>query len=491
MTNPYRAGATATAFLLLLAASVIFSSNSVSAAETKKPNIVFMMADNLGYGDLGVYGGGETRGMPTPRIDRLASEGVRFTQFLVEPGCTPSRAAFLTGRYSIRSGLSLVIVPGTPNTLADKEITLAEMLKDAGYDTAMYGKWHLGTDEQSLPHNQGFDEFYGILNTTDEALYVPTMQMAKAPMLPESAVPQIHRAVRGGKLEPVKPYNFRTRRTIDVEITDLSVNYIKKHAQTGKPFFLFIPWTRPHYPNLTSEAFKRKSRIGLYGDSVMEMDHNTGRVLDAIQEAGIKDNTIVIFISDNGPMRETVWPDAGFAGPFRGELGDPWEGSIRTVGMVKWPGKITPRVSNEMFSIMDFYPTLARIAGTKVPTDRPIDGVDQGDFLFGRQDTSNRESLLTFTGDQLQAVRWRQFRVYFTDVVPVGSGPSRRGGLSSASVPLNGYPLIYNIERDPREEHNMSTTHGWVAAYFIREVMKYKRSLKEHPNPPAPNLTKW
>ena len=190
-------------------------------------------------------------------------------------------------------------------------------------------------------------------------------------------------------------------------------------------------------------------------------------------------------------MRETVWPDAGFAGPFRGELGDPWEGSIRTVGMVKWPGKITPRVSNEMFSIMDFYPTLARIAGAKVPTDRPIDGVDQGDFLFGRQDTSNRESLLTFTGDQLQAVRWRQFRVYFTDVVPVGSGPSRRSGLSSASVPLNGYPLIYNIERDPREEHNISTTHGWVIAYYLREIMKYRRSLKEHPNPPAPNLTKW
>jgi arylsulfatase len=223
----------------------------------------------------------------------------------------------------------------------------------------------------------------------------------------------------------------------------------------------------------------------------MEMDHNTGRVLDALDTAGIRDNTIVVWISDNGPMRDTVWPDSGFAGPFRGELGDPWEGSIRTAGMIAWPGKIKPRVSNEMFSIMDLYPTLAKLAGARVPSDRPFDGIDQSDFVLGKQENSNRESFITFTGDDLQAVRWRQFRIYFSDVVPVGTGPSSRGGLSSAAIPLNGYPLIFNIERDPREEHNISTTHGWVVGYALQIIAEYKESLVKHPNPPAPNLTNW
>ena len=382
----------------------------ITYARYGKPNIVFMMADNLGYGDVGVYGGGEVRGAPTPRIDNLAEEGLRFTQFLVEPGCTPSRAATMTGRYSIRSGLSLVIVPGTPNTLSAKEITMAEIMKSVGYNTAYYGKWHLGTQAESLPHNQGFDEFYGIPNTTDETLYVPTSTENVTPLPDGFNQPSIIQAKAGGKLENVKPYNFDTRRTIDVELADMSIEYIEKHAKSDIPFFLFVAWTRPHYPNFTSPEFEGASRIGIYGDSLMELDHNTGRVLDAIEAFGLKDNTIVVFMSDNGPMRTNTWPDSGSAGPWRGELGDPLEGSIRTIGMIRWPGKIKPRSSNEMFSTMDFMPTFARIVGAKMHEDRPIDGVDQLDFLLGKQKNSNRNSLLTFTGDQLQAVRFNQFR---------------------------------------------------------------------------------
>ena len=154
-------------------------------------------------------------------------------------------------------------------------------------------------------------------------------------------------------------------------------------ADSDTPFFLFVAWTRPHYPNFTSPEFEGASRIGVYGDSLMELDHNTGRVLDAIDEAGLTDETIVVFMSDNGPIRTNTWPDSGSAGPFRGELGDPLEGSIRTIGMIRWPGKIKPGESNEMFSTMDFMPTFARIAGAKMPQDRPIDGVDQLDFLLG------------------------------------------------------------------------------------------------------------
>ncbi len=474
----------------IILAAITLSMISTVIAAAEKPNIVFMMADNLGYGDVGSYGGGDVRGMPTPRIDNLAAEGIRFTQFLVEPGCTPSRAATMTGRYSTRAGLSLVIVPGTPNTLADSEITMAEVLKGAGYDTAYYGKWHLGTEEHSLPHRQGFDDFYGIPNTTDETLYIPTSSEAQAPLPEGNLTPQIIRAHAGGKVQNVKPYSIESRRTIDRELTGMSVDYIRQHSKSGKPFFLFIAWTRPHYPNDTSSAFEGKSRIGKYGDSVMEMDHNTGEVLDAIENAGISNDTIVVFMSDNGPMNDSVWPDSGSSGAFRGELGDPLEGSIRTIGMIRWPEKIQPQVSNEMFSTMDFMPTFARLAGAKMPSDRPIDGVDQTDFLLGKQKMSNREHLLTFTGDQLQAVRWRQFRYYLVDVVPSGTGPSRQGGLAGAYRPLH-YPLIYNIERDPREEHNINVYSGWVTGHAMRIIGEYLGSLAKHPNPPAPNLTNF
>jgi len=473
---------------LFLLVVMLFASSGVVAQD--RPNIVFMMADNLGYGDVGVYGGGEVRGAPTPEIDRLAREGLRFTQFLVEPGCTPSRAATMTGRYSVRSGLSLVIVPGTPNTLAPEEITMAEVLKDVGYDTAYYGKWHLGMGDSSLPHSQGFDEFYGIPNTSDETLYVPTSLQSKVPLPPGFEIPSIIEARAGQGVEVVKPYDFDSRPTIDGELADRAVAFIRDHKEGSAPFFLFIGWTYPHYPNLTEPDFEGASRIGRYGDALMALDHNTGRILNAIDEAGLREDTIVVFMSDNGPMRTSTWPDSGSAGPFRGELGDPLEGSIRTIGMIRWPGKIAIGQSNEMFSTMDFMPTFARIAGAEMPDDRPIDGVDQSEFLLGQKSTSNREHLITFTGDQIQAVRWRQFRYYLVDVTPSGLGASRQEGLAGAYRPLH-YPLIFDIEADPREEFNQNVYRGWVTGHASQVIEEFMQSLVEHPNPPAPNLTNF
>jgi arylsulfatase len=270
----------------------------------------------------------------------------------------------------------------------------------------------------------------------------------------------------------------------------MSVDFIEQHAESDNPFFLFVAWTRPHYPNFTSPEFEGASRIGVYGDSLMELDHNTGRVLDAIEKSGLKDETIVVFMSDNGPMRTNTWPDSGSAGPFRGELGDPLEGSIRTIGMIRWPDKINSGTSNEMFSTMDFMPTFARIVGAKMPEDRPIDGVDQLEFLLGEQKKSNREHLITFTGDQLQAVRWRQFRYYMIDVVPSGFGASRQEGLAGAYRNMH-YPLVYNIEADPREEFNINTTRGWVAGHVMKVIGDYLQTLKDHPNPAAPNLVNF
>ncbi len=455
-----------------------------------KPNIVVMMADNLGYGDLGCYGGGEVRGMPTPRIDRLAQEGLQLTQFLVEPGCTPSRAAFMTGRYAIRSGLSLVVLRGSANTLQASEITLAELLSDAGYSTAMYGKWHLGMGEQSLPHNQGFDEYYGILNSTDEAIFARSMKRAGyAPSEAEKAY--VWAAKAGEKLKPVEEYTLDVRRKIDLELADRAVAYVKKQSAAKKPFFLFVPWTRPHYPNLVTKKFAGRSRIGDYGDSVMELDHNTGRVLDALKAAGVEDNTIVVWFSDNGPWKTMVWPDGGSPGPFRGELGSAWEGSVRTAGMIKWPGRIKPGKSNGMFSIMDFLPTLASFAGANVPTDRPIDGLDQSDLLLGKSKQSRREHLLTFIGADLVAVRWRHYRVYLQDVIQSGGGFQRQGGTSANRIPLNGYPKVFNIEADPREQVDVGPDESWIVGKYMPLIMRYYASLKKHPNPRPATLTKF
>ncbi len=455
-----------------------------------KPNIVFMMADNLGYGDLGSYGGGEIRGMPTPRIDQLASEGLRFTQFLVEPGCTPTRAATMTARYSIRSGLSLALVRGTPNTLADSEYTMAEMLKDAGYDTAYLGKWHLGMDPQSQPHNQGFDSYFGILNSTDEAQFAVGMKRAGyEPSEAERAYIWEGIAGKDDSARAVREYTLDVRRTIDVELADKAVKYINEQAKGGDPFFLFVSWTRPHYPNLTSKEFEGASKIGIYGDSVMELDHSSGRVLDAIADAGIEDDTIVVWMSDNGPWKTMVWPDGGSAGPFRGELGSAWEGSIRTAGMIKWPGKIEPGESNEMFSTMDFMPTFANIVGGAMPDDRPVDGVDQSDWLLGKQATSNRESLITFIGGDMAAVRWRHFRIYLQDVVQAGEGYIRMGGTQANRIQHNGYPKIYNIAQDPREEHDVGPPESWIVGQYMKVIYQYLATLEDHPNPPAANLT--
>ena len=475
-----------------------------TAADTK-PNVVFILADNVGYGDLGPYGGGELRGAPTPRIDQLASEGLRLTQYLVEPGCTPSRAALMTGQYSIRNGLSLIIVPGSENTLSQRAVTMGELFKGAGYATAIFGKWHLGIASQSLPTAHGFDEFYGIPPdiSWDSATYVDTTVLTHSMMAtPEELIakgPHIVEAVAGGPLRVVKPFTREVKAEIDTELVTKSIDFMKRQTASGKPFFLYLPFSMGHFPNLPAKEFAGKSRIGQYGDKLMEGDHHVGQILDALRQLGIDEKTLVVFASDNGPQGETAremgnqgTPDMGNSGPFRGELGEATEGSVRTFCFMRWPGKIKPGTrSNAMFSIMDFFPTFARLIGASVPTDRPIDGVDQTDVLLGKSRDGNRESLLTFIGADIVAARWKQWRVYFTDVHPTGIGPQRQPGMFSASAPLAGYPTVYNIEMDPHEDLQVAALFGWTLGPALEVVEKYKETLKKYPNPPAPNLTKF
>jgi arylsulfatase A-like enzyme len=478
--------------------------NQVSA-QNKKPNVVFILADNVGYGDLGCYGGGELRGAPTPRIDQLAQEGLRLTQYLVEPACTPSRSALMTGQYSIRNGLSLIAVEGSPNTLSAHAFTMGQMFKDVGYATAIFGKWHLGSEPQSLPTAHGFDEFCGIPPdiSWDAATYPETIALTHSSNESYEELlrtgPQIVTATAGGPLQTVKPFTEEVRATIDTELIDKSIDFMRRQKAAGEPFFLYLPFSMGHFPNLPSPPFKGKSRIGNYGDKLMEGDYHVGQILDTLKELGVDDNTIVVFCSDNGPQGESArehgnqgTPDMGNAGPFRGELGEATEGAIRTCAIIRWPGHVKPNTTSyAMFSIMDFMPTFARVVGGKMPTDRPIDGVDQTEVLTGATEMGHRESLLSFIGADLVAARWKQWRLYFTDVHPTGIGPQRQPGMFSASAPMAGYPKAYNIEMDPHEDLIVTAMFGWISDPALKAVDEYLASVKKYPNPPAPNITRF
>jgi len=460
-----------------------------------KPNVVFLLADNLGYGDVGCYGSaGEMRGMPTPNMDKLASEGLRFNQFMVEAACTPSRAACLTGRYSIRTGLSLVVVPGGANQLQPEEYTLGNLFKDESYKTIYFGKWHLGETTESEPQYFGFDEWrFGFYGSSDGTLNGDNMSRYQAPMtLQEEGVMYIREAKSPNTpSKQLFPWDLNYRRKIDNEMTNDAVEYIHEQAKTETPFFLFMGFTRPHFPNLPSEEFEGESRIGGYGDCVMELDHNVGRMMQAVEQTGIEENTIFIFVSDNGPTTTATLPNEMYlasAGPWRGELGDATEGSIRTVGMIKWPGVIKPGTAEEMFSIMDFLPTFANILGIELPNDRPIDGIDQTEFLFGNQSQSNREHLITFIGPRLAAVRWRQWRIYTMNTNMTDNNPSLGGYLGYRNE-TNFYPMIFNIEADLREMRPLTIENTWVIRPYSRIIAEYMASLEDHPNPPAANVT--
>jgi arylsulfatase len=459
-----------------------------------KPNVVIMLADNVGYGDIGAYGAGEVRGMPTPRIDSIAASGLRLTQYLVEPACTPSRAALISGRYSQRLGLSSVIVGGTPNTLQANEVTLGELFKSAGYATGITGKWHLGAAEQSWPTRQGFDEYkVGVFESTDGTLYRDSMTRSGMPAAAIDATePWIWDSDANGVMKKTRPYTVDYRAQVEGDIARASVDFIQRKVKGDQPFFLYVGFTYTHYPIRTAPEFVGKSRIGPYGDAIMELDYRTGQVLDAIKAAGVEDNTIVIWLSDNAaaPLAGPSDTRMGFNGPFRGELGDALEGSIRTIGMIKWPGKIAPRASNEMVSVHDWFPTLAAIIGGQVPNDRPIDGVDQSAFLLGKQVRSNRESLISFIGEEVAAVRWHQFRLYPKEFVLTTGNPPMTG-LAGRRSEGNGFPAIFNIEADPREEVNVIGTSAWVIGPYLRVIGEYYKTLEKYPNPKAVNLTKF
>lgn len=451
--------------LLLLV--MVFMTYQTQAQE--KPNVVVIVMDNLGWGEIGAYGGGILRGAETPQLDKLASEGMQLLNFNVEPQCTPSRSALMTGRHPIRSGTTKVVW-GLPYGLVGWEKTIAELLSDVGYATAMYGKWHLGDIKGRFPTDQGFDHWYGIANTTDESEY--TSQIFYDPNV--VSPPQIVESTRGNSPVNIKEYNLETRRLIDEELTNKSIQFISKQVKAKKPFFLYLPYTLAHLPTLPNPKFEGKSGNGNWADVLMEIDYNTGRILETIDDLKIRSNTIVIWMSENGPEEAPSW--FGTAGYWRGHYFTALEGSLRTPFLIRWPEKIKPGTkSNEIVHITDIMPTLAKTMGYEIPKDRMIDGVDQMSLFTGKTAKSAREGFPVYNGDEMFAYKWRNFKIHYYEHENMFDKPKK-----------HNFPRVHNLLRDPKELHGISGGHEtgaqnltWVLPAITKEVLKFQATLKE------------
>ncbi|MBN9473387.1 MAG: arylsulfatase [Bordetella sp. SCN 67-23] len=437
-------------------------------SDKRQPNIVLVLADNLGWGELGCYGGGALRGAPTPRIDALAREGTQFLNFNVESDCVPTRSALMTGRHPIRTGALQSVPAGLPQGIVPWEVTLAEVLSRAGYATAMYGKWHLGDIEGRYPKDRGFDEWYGIPRTTNESMFTEQVGFDETVV----DIPHVMEGLRGQPAEKREPYDLEMRRRIDEELTRRSCDFIRRKAPTDQPFFLYVPLTQLHYPTIPHREFIGTTRKGDFADSLAEMDHRVGQMLDTVDELGLRDDTVFIFASDNGPEFRRPW--RGSAGMWTGTYHTAMEGALRVPLIVRWPGRVpATRVTNEIVHVVDLFPTLAAMAGAEIPADRPMDGIDQTGFLCGQQETSNREGFLYYIKSELRAAKWRDWKMHFVWEVEPNAGP----------IHLET-PYVFNIVQDPKEETDVNAAQGWVRGPIRKMIQAFQDTLKEHPPVP-------
>ena len=357
------------------------------AQPAKQPNIILILADDLGYGDLGCFGHPTIR---TPSLDRLAAEGMKLTQFYAAASiCTPSRAALLTGRYPLRSGLTHVLFPDSEGGLQEEEVTIAEVLREAGYATACIGKWHLGRQARYLPTNHGFDYYFGIPYSND-----------MSPMNPDYVgvpiTPLIRNLAVTNKEEPDQRYLTKW-------YTDESIRFIRQQARK-RPFFLYLAHSMPHIPLYASERFRGKSPRGLYGDVVEELDWSCGELLKALKEQGIEDDTLVVFTSDNGPWLQKEL-DGGSSGLLREGKASSWEGGFRVPAIFRWPGCIRAgSTSTAVATMMDLFTTFTKLGAGQVPADRIIDGGDLLPVLLGA-DTRQETPFLYYYYEEPWAVR--------------------------------------------------------------------------------------
>lgn len=414
----------------------LFAFALATAKAEDRPNIIIIFCDDLGYGDLGCYGSPIIR---TPHLDRMAAEGIRFTDFYVAASvCTPSRAALLTGRYPIRSGMCSnnrrVLFPEDKGGLPDSEITIAENLSESGYVTMHVGKWHLGIHEGSRPTDQGFDHSFGIPYSND--------------MDPREGIK--HREDAGNQNPPADGWNVPLLRdnevverpadqtTLTKRYTEESIRFINE--ADDKPFFLYLAHTMPHVPLFASPEFHGKSRAGRYGDTVEEIDWSTGQILDHLRESGLAKNTLVFFTSDNGPWL-VMNDEGGSAALLRDGKGSTWEGGMRVPAIAWMPGKIEPRTTSIVASALDLFPTSLALGGAPLPEEAVIDGRNLAPFFLEGK-LPPKKPFFFYRGKELFACRLGQWKAHF----------KTRPAYEREGAQPHDPPLLFHLGRDPSEK---------------------------------------
>lgn len=443
--------------ILLMTGMVAFAQQK----DTDAPNVIVIFADDLGYGDLGSYGHPTIK---TPNLDKMATEGQKWTNFYAaENVCTPSRAALLTGRYPIRTGVATdirrVFFPDSDWGLPPNEITIAKMLKQAGYQTAAIGKWHLGHLPEYLPTNHGFDYYYGIPYSNDMD---PTTDLGHFNSTTDPKIEYFDVPIMRNNEVIERPAD---QHTITKRYTEESLKFIKENRD--EPFFLYLAHTMPHVPLFASEDFKGISERGIYGDVVQEIDWSVGQIRKALEEQGLAGNTYVIFTSDNGPW-SVLRQHGGSAGLLFGAKGTSYEGGMRVPAIVWSPGNVDPQVVTDIGSTLDLLPTIAALTDVEVPDDRIIDGFDISPvFLKGKE--GPRKELIYYHGTKVFAARKGDYKLYFYKNNP--------DGYPEELEELNNHEL-YNLQKDPSERFNIAEKHPGIVEDIEAMVEEHKATIE-------------
>jgi arylsulfatase len=487
-----------------IAATALVGLSVASAAD--KPNILVIFGDDIGQTNISAYSMGVV-GYKTPNIDRIAREGMMFTDYYAENSCTAGRSTFITGQSVLRTGLSKVGVPGVKVGLQARDVTIAQALKALGYATGQFGKNHLGDRDEYLPTNHGFDEFYGNLYhlNAEEEPERPYWPKDPDDPLAKYATPRgVIRSSADGKIEDTGALNTKRMETIDDDTTQSAINFIQKQAQADKPFFVWMNTTRMHLFTHVRDSMKGQSGMpgNEYADGMVEHDGDVGKLLKSLDDLKLADNTIVVYTTDNGP-NQFSWPDAATT-PFRNEKNSNWEGAYRVPAMIRWPNHVKPgTVSGEMFSGLDWFPTLLAAAGDTTIKDRllkgadlsgktfkvHLDGYNQLDYLTGKADKGARDEFYYFNDDaMLVAMRSGNWKFVFCE-------QREPGGFRVWSEPFVclRVPKIFNLRMDPYERADVVSDqyYDWVtkndylifggtmrAAAFLETFVEYPPSQR-------------
>jgi arylsulfatase len=454
------------------------------------PNLLVLLMDDVGWGDFGCYGGGVAVGAPTPNIDKLARRGLLLTSCYSEPSCTPSRASLLTGRLPMRHGLHRPPMYGERGGLQG-EITLAQLLSDAGYVTQAVGKWHLGENVESQPQHVGFDDFYGFLSVSDmysewrDPHFFPEVVYSEARTEWIKNMPFnkcfVH-AERGGDVETVEECDIPALSLLDEKWCTYTEEFVRRMAEGDQPWFCYHGTRGAHFDNYPHERFLGSSPAKHpYKDTIIELDDIVGRLVAVLEETGQMDDTIIFLSSDNGPHMEN-WPDAAYT-PFRSAKGSTWEGGVRVPGIVTWPGMVEPdRASDGLFSFTDLLPTMLALAGAdeRIPDDRFIDGVDQSSFLLDPEGLSNRKYVWYWLLTTLSAIRCGEYKFMLASTSDDATDVAGPGGFSGVTQNYT-FPRLYNLYLDPKEQHSYLTRKLAYNEAFISGIGEHLRTYRDFP----------